>query len=89
MEKGLQPRECLAVVEDDPRDRGAVDLAGVVEDAGAKALQQRRAHLVVVTKEPVDDVVARDCGGAVPRERVQRFGLARSDAPRDRDRDRT
>src|SRR5258705_660739 len=36
----------------------------------------------------MDDLVARDRGTTVTRERVQRLGLARSDAAGDRDSDR-
>jgi len=45
-------------------------VARIVEDAGAETLQQRRAHVVILTQELVDDVVARDRRGAVPRERM-------------------
>src|SRR5439155_20596036 len=89
VQKGLQPRECLTVVEDDPRDRGTIDVAGVVEDAGAEALQQRPAHIVVLAQQSVDDVVARDRRGTMPRERAQRFCFPGPDASRDRDRDRS
>ena len=41
MEQRLEPLERLAVGEDDLRDRGAVDLAGLVENPVAEALDER------------------------------------------------
>jgi len=89
MQKGLQPGERVAVVEDNPRDRSAIDVAGIVEDACTEALQQRGPDLVVLAQEAVDDVVAGDRRRPVTREGVQGFCLTGADAPRDRDRDRS
>ncbi len=54
MELGLEPRELVAVGEDDPADRRAVDLA-VGEDALSPALAQRGLQLLVVAVELVDE----------------------------------
>jgi hypothetical protein len=89
VEEALEPLERLRVGEDDLRDRGAVDAAVVVEDGLAEALDELRPHGLVLGKQPVDDLVAGDDGGAVPRERREGFALAGSDAARDGDGDRS
>src|SRR5262249_45995632 len=87
MELGLEPRQLVAVGEDDPADGGAVDLAAG-EDAVAPALAQRRVELLVVAVELVDDVVGGDRRGTGAREPLQPRALPRRDAARQRDRKR-
>jgi hypothetical protein len=50
VQERLQPVELVAVGEDQPRDRAAVDLADVVEDPVAEALAQLSANLLVLTE---------------------------------------
>ena len=69
MELGLEPGELGTVGEDDAPDLLPVDLA-VAEDAVTPPLPQSRLQPFVVAIETVDDVVARDHGRAVARERV-------------------
>ena len=88
MQLGLEPRELGAVGEDDPPDLLPVDLA-VAEDALAPALAQGGLQSLVLAIETVDDVVARDHGRAVARERLQRLALAGCDPARERDRERS
>src|SRR5438128_1410176 len=88
MEELLEPLELLAVGEDDLGDRRAVDLAGLVEDPLAEAVEEGTPHLVVVAQQPVDDLVARDHGGAVAREGGEGLAFPRSDAARDGDGER-
>ena len=70
VELRLEPGELGAVGEDDPADLRAVDLA-VAEDALAPALPQGGLQALVLAIEAVDDVVARDHGRAVTRERLR------------------
>src|SRR5437763_5196045 len=87
MQKRLEPGERLGVGEHDRRDRRAVDVAGIVQDARAEALEERGADLGILAEELVDDVVARDRRRAVRCEGLQGRGLTDPDTARDRDRD--
>src|SRR5207249_3710593 len=75
MEETLQPEQLVGITEDALADRAPV--------GRSEPLEEGRTDLVVLV-ELVDDLVARDRGGAVPREGGQRFALPRSDAARDR-----
>ena len=86
MEELLEPRELPAVGEDDRADGGPDHLV-TVEDALPVALAKRRLDLFVLV-ELVYDLVARDRGGAVPRESLERLALAGADPARDRDSER-
>jgi hypothetical protein len=85
---GLEPGELGAVGEDDPSDLSPVDFA-VAEDPLPPMLAESRLQSVVLAIETVDDVVARDHSRAVTRERSQRLALARRDAARECDRERS
>jgi len=77
----LEPLECVAVVEDGSAEGATVDLTLRRDDAVAEPCDDRRLH-VVATQQVVDDLVARDRGGAVALEGSQRLALPRSDARR-------
>src|SRR3989440_400719 len=85
MQQGLEPVERLGVGEDELRDRAPVDLARLVEDPVAEALDHRLAHGGVLAEEPVNDLVAGDRRGAVPCEGGEGLALPRSDAAGDGD----
>src|SRR5580765_5442028 len=85
MKLRLEPRELLAIGENDPADLGAVDLA-VAEDAVSPAIAERGLQPFVLAIKAMDDVVARDDRSAVTREGLQSLGLAGSDAAGDRER---
>ena len=87
VEQRLQEVELLAVGEDDVGDPRAVDRAVLAEDALPQLVDHRLAHLVVGGEQVVDDLVARDGGGA-GRERRERLALAGADAAGDGDGDR-
>src|SRR6476646_2009217 len=87
MKLRLEPRELLAIGENDPADLGAVDLA-VAEDAVSPAIAERGLQPFVLAIKAMDDVVARDDRSAVTREGLQSLGLAGSDAAGERDRER-
>src|SRR5205807_6569289 len=79
MEQPLEPVQRLPVGEDDLGDRAPVDLAGLVEDPLAEALEQCGANLVILAEQPVDDLVARDGRRAVACEGGEGFALPRPD----------
>jgi len=62
MQELLEPQELLAI--------GEHELGDVTPPRRAEPLEQRLADLLVVLDQVVDDLVARDRGGAVPRERL-------------------
>src|SRR4051812_12148390 len=77
VQESFEPREFLAIGED---DRGDVRTL-----RRPVALEQSPAHLGVVLDQLVDDLVARDRGGAVAAERPKRLALPGADAAGDRD----
>src|SRR6185437_16492395 len=87
MKLRLEPRELVAIGENDPADLGAVDLA-VAEDAVSPAIAERGLQPFVLAIKAMYDVVARDDRSAVTREGLQSLGLACSDAAGVRDRER-
>src|SRR6476659_8959033 len=93
MKLRLEPRELLAIGENDPADLAADDLAvavdrAVAEDAVSPAIAERGLQPFVLAIKAMDDVVARDDRSAVTREGLQSLGLAGSDAAGERDRER-
>src|SRR6476620_8839100 len=87
MKLRLEPRELLAIGENDPADLGAVDLA-VAGDAVSPAVAERGLQHFVPAIEAMDAVVDRADRSAVTRESLQSLGLGGSDAAGERDRER-
>ena len=87
VEQAFEPGERLPVAKDALAHLGAVDHTVLVEDSVAETLEHRRFDLGIGANQVVDDLVARDHGGAVPRESLQRLALPRPDAAGDGDRD--
>ena len=69
MQQLLEPGERVAVVEDDGRERAAVDLAVGRDDAVPHLLDDRLPH-VLAPQQVMHDLVARDRRRAVARERA-------------------
>jgi ABC-type amino acid transport substrate-binding protein len=85
VEQALEPGQSLAIAEDALGNPAAVDLTVLAQDRLAEALDQGGLDLRIRAEQMVDDLVARDDGGAVARERLQRLALARPDAAGDGD----
>src|SRR5512132_1485522 len=89
MQEPLEPEQRVPVPEDHLRNARAVNLAVLAEDLLTEALDHRPLDALVFTDQPMDDLVTRDDGGSMPRERGERLALSRSDAAGDRDGDGT
>ena len=76
-----------AIGEDDLRDPSPVGPPVLSQHALAEPRDQRFPDRVVRGEQVVDDLVARDRGGAVMAARFERLALPRSDAARDGDGD--
>src|SRR5262249_16180880 len=87
MEQVLEPLQLPRVVEDDGRNRPAIELAVGSNDAVPELLDDRLAYLVPPHKL-VDDLGARPRRRAMAGERRQRFALPCPDSAGDRDGDR-
>ena len=72
MQERFQPGQLLAVAEDRLRDPRAVGPAVVAQDVVAETRDERVADVVVRREQVMDDLVARDRGGAVRAERSER-----------------
>ena len=66
MEQRLEPGERARSAKTTRRPAGG--RSAVAEIASPEALHERAPDLLVLAQEPVDDLVARDRRGAVPRE---------------------
>jgi hypothetical protein len=89
VQQAFEERELLGILEDGLSNALAVGPPVLAEHALSQPFDQRGLHLRVGGEQVVDDLVARDGGGAVGAEGGQGGTLARTDRAGDGDRDRS